>query len=110
MVEYDPDRVTVRTEANRPALLVLADNFYADWSVRIDGQPATMLRANHALRGVLIPAGTHQVVFSFASSGVDTGWTLYLGCMGLLAGYAVYSVIRALRNSRAIAPASHTAG
>ncbi|MGH7481649.1 MAG: hypothetical protein ACRELV_05795, partial [Longimicrobiales bacterium] len=42
-----PDRVVVRTRADRDALLVLTDNYLEGWVARIDGQPATLLRVNH---------------------------------------------------------------
>lgn len=97
---YEPDRVQVQTQANRPALLVLADNYYPDWTVQVDGRPADLLRANHTLRGVVVPAGTHQVTFTFAPRDLYTGWTLYLVCMGVLALYGAFLLVTWLRDRR----------
>ena len=46
----DPGRGSVRTDA--VGLLVLADPWYPQWRVDVDGQPAELLRADHAFRGV----------------------------------------------------------
>ncbi|MBW3570556.1 MAG: YfhO family protein, partial [Gemmatimonadetes bacterium] len=101
---YEPDRVEVQTRANRAALLVLADNYYEDWKVRVDGREAPLLRANHALRGVVVPAGTHRVTFTFEPADLYTGWYLYLACMALLALYGAYLLVAHLRRRRAGAP------
>jgi hypothetical protein len=46
-------RVSVRTGAD--GLLVLADPWYPQWQVEVDGHPAELLRVDHALRGVRVP-------------------------------------------------------
>ena len=66
--------IAVKTPGN--ALLRLADLYYVDWKVTVDGKPAEMLRADHALRAVVVPAGEHKVEFHFASPSVRTGMTL----------------------------------
>ena len=74
LASYTPDRVVVRTRASREALLVLADNFYAGWEARVDGRVAPILRTDHTLRGVVVPAGEHEVVFRFRPRDLYTGF------------------------------------
>ncbi|HYR08478.1 MAG TPA: YfhO family protein, partial [Longimicrobium sp.] len=95
---YEADRVQVQTQANRAALLVLADNYHDGWKVEVDGRPATLVRANHTLRGVVVPAGAHRVTFSFAPEDLYTGWYLFLACMGVLALYGAYLLAMHLRS------------
>jgi hypothetical protein len=103
---YEPDRVEVTTSANRAALLVLADNWYQDWKVKVDGRDATLLRTNHTLRGVVVPAGAHRVTFTFEPAALYTGWYLYLACMAIFAAYGLYLLASHLRGRRALpAPA-----
>ena len=90
---YEADRVEVATEASRPALLVLADNWYGDWKARVDGREAPLLRANHTLRGVVVPAGRHEVTFTFEPRDLYTGWYIYLACMGALAAYGAFLLV-----------------
>jgi uncharacterized membrane protein YfhO len=44
---------------------VLSDNYYPGWRAYIDGSPTRVLRANHTMRAVRVPAGHHVVSFAF---------------------------------------------
>ena len=65
---YDPKRIVLKTQADTSTVLLLNDKHHPAWSVRVDGQPAELLRANYLMRGVHLPAGTHTVEFVFAPS------------------------------------------
>ncbi len=77
-----PRHLVYRTEADAPAVLLVNDRWHPDWQVRIDGQPATLLRANHIMRAVAVPAGTHTVTFDFNPAA----GTLYVSIATLAAG------------------------
>jgi hypothetical protein len=62
---YDLHQVTVSADGPAAGLLVLSDAFYPGWSATVDGQPAPVYRVDGALRGVFVPAGSHNVRFSF---------------------------------------------
>ena len=63
--EYAAERVRVEARVSSPAILVLADNWYPDWVVRVDGEKRPLLRANWTLRGVALGPGRHEVVFAY---------------------------------------------
>jgi hypothetical protein len=67
-------RVSVRTAGD--GLLVLADPWYPQWRVEVDGRPAELLRVDHALRGVRVPAGDHRVVFTYQDRALQVGLAL----------------------------------
>jgi uncharacterized membrane protein YfhO len=48
-----------------PSVLLLNDRYDANWRVRVDGQPAELLRCNFIMRGVYLTAGSHTVEFQF---------------------------------------------
>jgi hypothetical protein len=89
ITSYTPNRVELAPELSAPAVVVLADSYDADWRVTIDGQPARLLRANAAFRGVVVPAGVHKLVFSYQPVVVGYGALLsiatLLACLGWLA-------------------------
>lgn len=87
---YAPKEVVLKTKSAAAGVLLLNDRWHADWKVSVDGQPATLLRANFIMRGVAVPAGEHTVGFRFdpphgtlwvSLSAIAAG----LVCVGLLA-------------------------
>jgi len=55
----------LQTKADFASVLLLNDRFDPQWTVAIDGKPATLLRCNYLMRGVQVPAGEHTVCFRF---------------------------------------------
>ncbi len=65
IVKYEPERVTIRVETTRASYLVLADTWYPGWVAMVDGQTATIARADYIFRAIKLDAGEHQVVFEY---------------------------------------------
>jgi hypothetical protein len=84
IVERRSDAVTLAVAADRPALLVLAENHYPGWEARLNGDPIPVLLANHTFRAVAVPAGEHELVFRFRPTDLYLGFWIYLvGMLGL---------------------------
>ncbi len=66
IVDYQPERVVLKTITAQPAILVLSDAFYPGWSVHVDGQLATVYRANYNYRAAVVPEGEHEIIFSYS--------------------------------------------
>jgi hypothetical protein len=86
-------RIAVTTSA--ASLLVLADTFYPGWEATVDGRPATLLRANYALRAVAVPAGASQVEMRYRPPAFQWG-----AVTTALSGAAVLGLILAGRRPR----------
>lgn len=84
-------RVTVEglTE-NR--LLLFTEAAYPGWRACIDGHETPVYRANDAFQAILVPPGTHDVVFRFRSRAVVLGL-----CVGLLSTLGILGGIAATR-------------
>ena len=72
-------------------LLVLSEIYFPGWQATVDGQTAPILRANHILRGLHVPAGQHRVTLHFQPAtfvwgAVISGVTL--AAMALVAFWA----------------------
>jgi hypothetical protein len=73
-----------------PGILVVSEADYPGWSVTVDGQPAPLLRADYALRGVALGAGRHVVEMRFVSRPTQLGLGLSgVGLLGLV-GLGLY--------------------
>ncbi len=70
---YRLNDVTVDVDTPAPALLRLADAWYPDWVATVDGHAAPLYAADYLLRAVPVPAGKHQVRFTFQSKAVGAG-------------------------------------
>ena len=69
-LERTPDRLRLTTSSDRPALLVIADNWFPAWRATVDGSEVPVLRAYHALRAVPVPSGEHTVEMTYESGTV----------------------------------------
>jgi hypothetical protein len=79
----EPQRVELTAMLRSPGLVVVADMYYPGWNLTVDGRPAEILRTNRAMRGVVLPAGTHRLVFRYDPSSFRLGIALSL--LGLTA-------------------------
>ena len=78
ITKYEPNRVELSSQAPENSILVLSENDYPGWRAYIDGQSVEVLRVNYALRGVLVPAGTHQIGFVYRPWSVMGGLLISL--------------------------------
>jgi len=87
VLSREQTRVEVEVQTGADGLLVLADPWYPQWKVTLDGRPAELLRVDHAFRGVRVPAGTHRVVFTYEDRALQVGLVVsavsVLGLAGL---------------------------
>ena len=65
LVSEVPTRVTVSVQMKTPGLVVLADLWDKGWHAFWNGKAVPVLRTNHAVRGVLVPAGSGTLEFSY---------------------------------------------
>jgi hypothetical protein len=84
---YEPDAIRLRTTSDAAGLLVLSEVFYSAWHAYVDGAPATISVADHALRAVSLPAGEHVVELRYESAALQVGLALSIltyGAFGIL--------------------------
>jgi len=62
-VEWSPNRIRVR--ASGPGRLVLSEVVYPGWRARVDGERASIEPYAGLLRSVALPAGEHELEFTF---------------------------------------------
>jgi hypothetical protein len=62
---YRNTHVEMTGRADRPGLVVLTDNWHANWSALLNGAPTSIVQVNAAFRGVWVPAGEFKVEMSY---------------------------------------------
>jgi hypothetical protein len=94
IIQYEPERVTVRTECPQPGLLIVADLYYPGWIARLDDRETPIWAANHALRAVYVQAGSHTIEFTYEPASFNWG-LLITGCgLVVVLLLATYPLIR----------------
>ncbi len=81
-LERNNNNMSLHVNVDRPALLVLADNWFPAWKGRIGNDDVPVLRANHTLRAIPIPAGEHKVELYYESSQIVQSF--YITILGLI--------------------------
>jgi hypothetical protein len=84
VTSYEPSRLVVETSAERPRFLVISEISYPGWVVKIDQQPATLFITDYLLRGLVIPAGKHQIELRYHALGARQGALISLLTLLLL--------------------------
>jgi hypothetical protein len=87
-----PTRIVVAAQMETPGLLVLADRWDKGWRAYLDGREVPILKTDHALRGVVLPAGAATIEFRYASATVAGAFWLAGGALVILIGWLAVAV------------------
>ncbi|MGE0160701.1 MAG: hypothetical protein AB7T31_14940 [Gemmatimonadales bacterium] len=96
-----PNELALSVSTDRPALLVVADNWFPAWHATVDGADAPVLRAYHTLRAVPVSAGEHEVVMRYRSSVVSVSFWVSVALLVALVGAVGAQTWRARAEGRA---------
>ncbi|MFQ5857202.1 MAG: YfhO family protein [Anaerolineae bacterium] len=100
LLKYSPHRIEIQAELDQPGYLVLLDSYYPGWRATVDGQPATIQRANVLFRAVALESGPHVVTFAYDPLTFKSGRAISLIT---LAGLIITTLRLFLRRHAAIA-------
>lgn len=81
LTHYAPNELHYTSITNEEQLAVFSDIYYPKgWQAYIDGQPQPHTCVNYVLRGLIVPKGTHQIVFKFDPPSYKIGNSIaYVG-------------------------------
>ena len=72
-----PSRITISVHMETPGMVVLSDLYDGGWHAYLQGRPVPILRANHAVRGVVVPAGDAVLEFRYQPAGLALGLRVF---------------------------------
>lgn len=82
---YDVNSLTYHSNTKKDQFAVFSEIYYEDgWNAYVDGVLTPHARVNYVLRGMIIPEGSHQIVFKFEPKIIQQGNLITLACYGLL--------------------------
>ncbi len=92
VVEYTPNKIIYRYEANSDGILTFPEAYDQGWSVTVNGRSREVLKTNLLFRGVAIKRGKGLIIFTYHISKIFILSTFVgLGSLLLLIGLYVHS-------------------
>lgn len=77
LTHYTPKSLMYSCNASKDGIAVFSEIFYPyGWKAFIDGKPADLFRTDYLLRGIRVPAGTHEISMIFAPDSIRKGNTI----------------------------------
>ena len=93
LTNYSSNDLIYSFNSTEQQMVVFSEIWYQPgWKAYIDGQETDHIRVNYALRGLLVPAGNHEIVFKFEPRSYYLGETISL-ISSLLIMLSLFSVI-----------------
>jgi hypothetical protein len=68
-----PQEAIVRYQSARGGILVVRNGYDPNWRAALDGEPATVVPADHFLQGIRVPSGRHTVVLTYDDPWIGYG-------------------------------------
>jgi hypothetical protein len=84
ILSYEPNRIALNTSCPTASVLVLSENHYPGWRAYLDNHGVETMRVNYNLRGVVVPAGVHEVRFVYRPKSALLGLFISLFACSLL--------------------------
>jgi uncharacterized membrane protein YfhO len=94
IVEYQPSRLVIETNAQRAAVLIVSEIIYPGWEATIDGATARIDATDYLLRGVFVPAGAHRVEMRYRAPAARNGAFISVFSLLVLGGLMLSSARR----------------
>lgn len=92
-VEKGINEWELNVAVDRPALLVISNNYFPGWHAEIGGRVFPVYRVNSTFQGVEVPAGEHRVRFYYHSDTVQASAYVSVALLLLLlslVGFGMY--------------------
>jgi len=103
LVEYKPNHLKYDSKSTDNRLAIFSEIYYPyGWQAYIDGNKVEHIRANYALRAMVIPAGQHSVEFRFEPKTLKTGKMLSMVGSLLVLLLAIGTILIEVRRRREV--------
>jgi uncharacterized membrane protein YfhO len=108
LTKYEPNYLEYQVHnSQNSGLAVFSEIYYPKgWKATIDGDETEILRVNYVLRGLIIPAGAKNIVFSFEPEVVKTGSQIALMSSIVMVLLILSGVFYYFRKAKKLVPTS----
>ncbi len=86
LVSYRSEKIVIQANTANDAVLLLSDTYYPGWRCAIDGENVPIFIADFLFRGIHLPPGNHEIVFSYEPQSFIWGLRIsWLAAFGIIA-------------------------
>lgn len=93
VTEQKPDHMRVEADLSAPGYLIVTQTYYEGWGATVDGETATVERANVAFQAVRVPAGHHVVEMVYRAPLLPYGLFISAATLLMVLGWAGASIL-----------------
>ncbi|MEI7676149.1 MAG: YfhO family protein, partial [Bacteroidales bacterium] len=95
LTSYDPTELKYKSHATQTGLAVFSEVYYPEgWVATIDGKEAQIGRVNYILRALQVPAGDHEIIFTYKPKSIVMTETIAYSSLAILllaiVGYFIF--------------------
>ena len=101
LTHYESNKAVYEVESAQGGLVVFSEVYYPGWQATVDGQETEVGRADYVLRAINVPAGKHEVVFTFDPQSIHTTETVAYVAFVVLVLLVVLAVVVTLKKKKA---------
>ncbi len=74
LTSYKANEIKYKSTTTKEQLAVFSEMYYKNgWNAYIDGKLVPHFRVNYVLRAMIVPKGTHEIIFKFEPTVIHTG-------------------------------------
>ena len=78
VLQYRNNKIVLETESPGDNYLVFSDTYYPGWKAYIDNNETKIYRTDGVIKGIYVPAGNHEIIFSFLPTNFWLGFSFSL--------------------------------
>ena len=98
---YHPEKMVYYSSSNSKQFAVFSEIYYQPgWNAYVDGVFAPHVRTDYVLRGMLLPAGKHEIIFKFEPNSYKIGEKIGLTASIITVILALASIFFFLKNRK----------
>lgn len=85
LINNDHDRIYYQSNTSGARFAVFSEVYYKKgWKAYIDGKESEIYKTNYVLRGIVIPAGKHEIKFEFKPDSYRKGVPIAITASGII--------------------------
>lgn len=101
MKSYLPNELHYTVNSQKGGVVVFSEIYYPEWTATVDGKTVDIARADYILRALKVPAGQHEVVFTFHPKSIVTTEAVAYTALSIIAlAFIAALILMVIRNSK----------